>query len=456
MSMKYTIRAAGISLAALVLANCASDTSRPQRQLSAQNQREIGFFSDKRKYGSASPRVVSHGGEVPKGGGRDHVGRPYTIAGRRYTPRDNPNYSATGNASWYGDAFHGRKTANGEVYDKNSYTAAHPTMPLPSYARVTNMTNGHSIIVRVNDRGPFHGGRIIDVSERVATALNFKHVGTARVRVDYVQRAALAGSDDRRLVATLQTNGAAATLPGGSTPVPAERPLMVASASPQSIPGISQPVSATPVAVAAQPARVAPPAQPAAEPVRAETTEAPETNDLVETAPRQRRDIPLPPQRPFDLDMIPGGGTPIQRVNNGQAVPAARPASQPAVAPRPAQPPRDRVAAVYFANPAAPVASMVSAPMARLSPGQFDRTTTFTASEASTMRLNAGLFRDRRNAERLAAVLAKHGRSDVTVMGQGDQQRFRVTASGFDDPQSASAALAAAKAAGATDATFAR
>ena len=98
------------------------------------------YFSEA-KYGAASPRVVEDGQPVPRGGGQYLVGHPYTIAGHTYYPRENPNYSAVGLASWYGDAFHGRRTANGEVYDMRSLSAAHPTMPLPSYARVTNLSN---------------------------------------------------------------------------------------------------------------------------------------------------------------------------------------------------------------------------------------------------------------------------------------------------------------------------
>ena len=124
------------------------------------------------KYGvSASPRVVDDGSPVPKGGGVYRVGQPYTVAGRTYIPEDNPHYQATGLASWYGEDFHGRRTANGEVFDLNGISAAHPTMPLPSYARVTNLSNGHSVIVRVNDRGPYHGDRIIDVSKNAAHLL---------------------------------------------------------------------------------------------------------------------------------------------------------------------------------------------------------------------------------------------------------------------------------------------
>ena len=117
-------------------------------------------------------------------------------------------------ASWYGDAFHGRRTANGEVYDMRSLTAAHPTMPLPSYARVTNLGNGYSMIVRVNDRGPYHAGRIMDVSSRVADMLDFKGAGTAKVKVEYVGPAPLAGTDDSTLVASLRTDGTPATLDG--------------------------------------------------------------------------------------------------------------------------------------------------------------------------------------------------------------------------------------------------
>ncbi len=180
------------------------------------------------KYGPASPRVVQDGQAVPKGGGKYLVGRPYTIAGKTYYPAEKSSgYSATGMASWYGGAFHGRRTANGEIYDMSSITAAHPTMPLPSYVRVTNTANNRSIIVRVNDRGPYHGGRIMDMSQRVAELLQFKHLGTARVKIDYLGKAGLDGSDDRKLVATLRTDGPA-QLDGYSAP----SATMVAEAEP--------------------------------------------------------------------------------------------------------------------------------------------------------------------------------------------------------------------------------
>src|SRR4030081_2130473 len=193
----------------LLLANCASSDKFASRV--------------DPKYGvSSSPRVVGFGEEVPKGGGTYRVGKPYTVAGRVYVPEEDPNYRAEGMASWYGDDFHGRQTANGEVFDMASLTAAHPTLPMPSYARVTNLGNGKSLIVRVNDRGPYAGNRLIDVSNRAAELLEFKNTGVARVRVEYVGRAPLEGSDDRQLVATLRAG----------EPAPSPSAVRIASAQP--------------------------------------------------------------------------------------------------------------------------------------------------------------------------------------------------------------------------------
>jgi rare lipoprotein A len=157
------------------------------------------------RYGvAASARLVDPGDPVPKGGGVYRVGSPYMVAGRLYVPELDPHYRAEGLASWYGDDFHGRATANGEIFDLNAISAAHPTMPLPSYARVTNLRNGRSLIVRVNDRGPYAANRIIDVSKHAAQLLGFIDRGTTMVRVEYVGPAQLDGSDDRLLEATLR------------------------------------------------------------------------------------------------------------------------------------------------------------------------------------------------------------------------------------------------------------
>src|SRR5438105_6821320 len=169
-----------------------------------------------------SPKMIEDGEPVPKGGGRYSVGRSYSINGRTYTPVENAAYRAEGMASWYGPDFHGRQTANGEVYDMHSISAAHPTMPLPSYARGSNLDNGRSIVVRVNDRGPYVRNRIIDLSIGTAKALDFYGHGVARVRVEYVGRAPLEGSDDAMLLATLRER----------SPAPAPSKVMIASAKP--------------------------------------------------------------------------------------------------------------------------------------------------------------------------------------------------------------------------------
>ncbi|MEZ5925050.1 MAG: septal ring lytic transglycosylase RlpA family protein [Hyphomicrobiaceae bacterium] len=123
------------------------------------------------------------------------VGKPYKVAGLWYVPKHQPDYDETGIASWYGPKFHGKSTANGEIYNQARLTAAHPTLPLPSYVEVTNLANGHTIMVRVNDRGPYKRGRILDLSARAAKLLGYQSNGTANVRVRYVGQAPLAGDD---------------------------------------------------------------------------------------------------------------------------------------------------------------------------------------------------------------------------------------------------------------------
>lgn len=159
-----------------------------------------------------SPRVTTKS-NIPSGGGRYHVGKPYKIAGRWYRPREVSSYEKTGMASWYGDKFHGRKTANGETYNMNALSAAHPTLPLPSYVRVTNVANNRSVIVRVNDRGPFARNRIIDVSKRAADVLGLRQAGVGKVHVSYVGKAPLEGGDEAFLMASISDRGRNAPLP---------------------------------------------------------------------------------------------------------------------------------------------------------------------------------------------------------------------------------------------------
>jgi rare lipoprotein A len=250
-------------IAALTLAGCA-----------AQPQRYAGNIDP--RYGvAASPRVVAEGEVVPRGGGMYMVGKPYTVGGITYYPSER-THAAVGLASYYGTAFHGRRTANGEVFDRESISAAHPTMPLPSYARVTNLRNQSSMIVRVNDRGPYHPGRIMDVSERVAEALEFRRSGTAKVKVEYIGRAGLGGSDDRKLYATLRRDGTPAGF--GAVMVAARGATTRTADLPENAP------------------------QPESREEQVAEMEGP---------PPQPTNAPLPPARPFDLGTIPGAGVPI-------------------------------------------------------------------------------------------------------------------------------------------------
>ncbi|MCP4314872.1 MAG: septal ring lytic transglycosylase RlpA family protein [Hyphomicrobiales bacterium] len=164
-------------------------------------------------YGVKSSKRVTVAKKVKKGGGSYKVGQAYKVKGRWFYPKEEKDYDKKGMASWYGPNFHGRLTANGEIYDQYHLSAAHPTFPLPSYARVTNLKNGHSVVVRVNDRGPFEKNRIIDVSSQTADLLDMKRDGLANVRVEYVGRARMDGKDMRYLMASFERDGRRAPAP---------------------------------------------------------------------------------------------------------------------------------------------------------------------------------------------------------------------------------------------------
>jgi len=149
--------------AALLLAGCA------ETQLTAHALKEVGSLSS-----------------TPLRKGVYKVGEPYQVNGVWYYPREDPRYDKSGIGSWYGTEFHGRPTANGDIYDMNALTAAHPTLPMTSRVHVTNLENGRSLVLVINDRGPFASGRIIDVSRRAAQLLGFAGRGTARLRVQAI------------------------------------------------------------------------------------------------------------------------------------------------------------------------------------------------------------------------------------------------------------------------------
>jgi rare lipoprotein A len=185
---------------------CAFTASCSTTKTAEKPKRSKEYFAESIYGVKASPRLVASG-PVPKGGGRYMVGKPYVVKGKTFVPKENPGYDKVGVASWYGDAFHGRMTANGELYDKEHLSAAHPTLPLPSYARVTNLNTGSSVVVRINDRGPFHKGRIIDLSRKTADMLDMKHSGTGEVRVQYIGPARMDGHDMPYLMASYTRKG---------------------------------------------------------------------------------------------------------------------------------------------------------------------------------------------------------------------------------------------------------
>lgn len=224
-------------------------------QEDAQQDNEEGASRAERP--AAAPQAPARGPAAPGGQGREpwlereRVGPPYQANGQWYVPTPEPGYEQTGTASWYGPTFNGQRTASGEVFDQTALTAAHPTLPIPSLVQVTNLENGREVIVRVNDRGPFVGNRLIDVSQGAAQVLGIEHNGTARVHVRYL------GPAPRHVDAA----GADVASPA---PAPVNAPQLSPERAPELVPEPAQAVSQQ--AAQEGPASLLPP--PSAEPVR--------------------------------------------------------------------------------------------------------------------------------------------------------------------------------------------
>lgn len=189
---------------------------------------------------------------VPRSAGVYKVGNPYQIDNVWYYPHEQPDYDETGIASWYGPTFYGKSTANGETYDGNALTAAHRTLPMPVNVRVTNLDNGKSIIVRVNDRGPYARGRIIDLSRRAAELLDVVQTGTAKVRVTYLGRADMEGGGPPPAITPPEIASALPAVPAAKVDTSALGAVPGAPVSPpvkQSV--LPTPVPLPPVQVAA-------------------------------------------------------------------------------------------------------------------------------------------------------------------------------------------------------------
>jgi len=381
---------------AALLAACSSDPS----------VRTVGgvsrsVFSEDEFGVSTSPRFT--GENIPKGGGTFKLGAPYKVADRWYVPRENPYYDETGVASWYGADFHGRRTANGEVFDANALTAAHPTLPLPCYAEVTNLDNGKSVLVRVNDRGPYVNDRLIDMSYAAAKALGYTSQGRARVRVRYAGRAPLNGDDtrERQYLAARQN-------PRNGTP-----PVEMASAaapSHQSYGNARLPAEASdrwsPTAYRAALAGKAEPPLP---------TPAARSRDYIQSASaNDRRDRfanQVASNQSFDNQ--PFANAPASGRMSLTAPPAERvswtpPATQTdAYVPRPFQRASENASQDpenYAPEPAAPPAAVAT----------------------GRSFVQVGIFRDRSNAERLRHDLASLGPVEVSPLQVGNGEVYRV------------------------------
>jgi rare lipoprotein A len=381
-------RATSLTVICISAGLIAACSTTPPKAMVDKKQRSKEYFAESEFGVKASPRVTMRKSGVKRGGGRDQVGKPYMVRGKMYYPKEDKQYKKTGLASWYGDAFHGRLTANGEIYDMTHLTAAHPTMPLPSYARVTNVETGSSVIVRVNDRGPYSHGRLIDLSHRAAEMLDYAHAGTAKVKVEYVGRAPLHGNDDSYLMASYK--------PGKDKMDPSDglaTGVMIAMNGPT--PGAPVPAASPfPGVMADAPLGEGIDAEGQAEatPVMTATVMLPGDPELPALGP-------IAPERPvFD------------------------PFAEPQIA----------MAAMSYAQErvSSATAAFDALAGARLSSAERDA---WKRSEASLAHpapvepyVAAGSFSDRSEAERLAAALAPFGRTALEAVGEGAEAVYSV------------------------------
>lgn len=224
MNGRFLFKAAILGLG-LALAACSSSQKSPQTAARTGDPKP-------------SPKVSNDAPSAYK------VGKPYKIGRSTYKPKERFAFREVGQASWYGPGFHGRQTANGERFDQRAMTAAHPTLQMPSIVKVTNLGNGRTVVLRVNDRGPYHGGRVLDVSEAAAEELGFKRLGTAKVRIDLLEapsREAARLAKSGASVAKLENvRLLAATAPSEPAPEP-EKEIRLASVG--AAVGTAEPVS---------------------------------------------------------------------------------------------------------------------------------------------------------------------------------------------------------------------
>jgi rare lipoprotein A len=366
-------------LLALIAASLAACASAPKPQLGAG--------------GEPTSRYAGH-----------KVGKPYQVKGVWYYPKDQPNYDEIGIASWYGEQFHNHYTADGEIFDMGMPSAAHKTLPLPSLVEVTNLANGRTVIVRVNDRGPFVEGRVIDMSRAAAEELGFVAQGVTKVRVRYI------GQADAPPQPKLQQALDKLPKPKGPSLDLGSKTLQVAETAIPHPPLVAPLPLAVPV--------IAPPIGPPPEPLMAVAAVAPVTQAA--------------------LTAIPASGAPSYVA----AAPAAR-AAGPAASPGALS---DVDSLLADAPPTASTASVASAAEAAAP------TAVAPAAPATTLQVQAGVFASRANAELLASRLTGAGMPQVEPFERAGQTFYRVTVRGFSSPQAAAAARTQAASFGAPDA----
>ncbi|MFM7347238.1 MAG: septal ring lytic transglycosylase RlpA family protein [Tagaea sp.] len=373
------------------------------------------------KLGATAVKSIQGPGEAPaqaqpRAQGTYKVGEPYQIAGVWYYPAEDWTYDETGIASFYGGErtgtnFHGLVTANGELYDMNALTAAHTTLPMPSLVRVTNLENVRSIVLRVNYRGPFVRGRIIDVSRRAAQLLGFEAQGTARVRVEILGdesrqlRASLTGRDDMRTVsAAPRTAVASDALPPPPGARESRAPVQSAALPP--------------------PSQMLPPAQTEA----GRQAANPRTGRPRETqAPLAQRAAPIQTQAANDPPPAPTA-PPAQSTTSPRGAPVvnARPAQPAPQAPAPNAAPASREVAALPVEQHAHARPVL----------------TQTAPRNSNLWIQAGAFGNYENAYRLSVRLSRYGSTRVIPANVNGAQMFRVRLGPIPDVGEADRVLA--------------
>lgn len=229
--MRFAIGKGVLALACVVLLSACSSRHKTS-SYSSSHKAHAGFEGKLDPFAGTGSPYYRGKGAIPFAGGRYQVGKAYQVAGRTFTPHEQPGYDKTGQGSWYGEAFHRRMTSNGEYFDMATLTAAHATLPLPSYAKVTNLENGRTVVVRINDRGPFVSTRILDVSKRAADVLGYRQKGIGHVRVQLIGPAPLNDKGGRHVMAMNEAlNGGASVSQLAS--VSRNDSVQVASATPR-------------------------------------------------------------------------------------------------------------------------------------------------------------------------------------------------------------------------------